>query len=252
MREAGNDSDSSALHYTNANLIDQLSHLIPQIHLTLTSVLQAVALAFLLTSFHAPQVASPEQLLIGLLDLHFYLPQIVSFLVIIIAWNQFAYAAFFLRWPLTAFSTILQFLVAAVEIAAFVNVNAVGTWAIWIGVAALLAAYIQRHNRRISAPELYPYGNIAAQPTWYYWAIGIVVLTLGALRYLTIQPFSYALAIGAYHATLFDLLLPLVLFGVGVIFIRQDDAFYIREVNNIFVKSGSRYRMDRHGRIGTL
>jgi hypothetical protein len=52
MQNEDNDSDSSALHFTNANLTDQLRHLIPQIHLTLTSVLQAVSLAFLLTSFH--------------------------------------------------------------------------------------------------------------------------------------------------------------------------------------------------------
>jgi hypothetical protein len=247
------DEKDDALSFTKEHLADQLGHLVPQIHLTLVSVLQGIALAFLLTSTHGPSTNSLTSLWIALLAHHLYLPEVASFLIVVIIWNEYAYAMLFLHWPLTALSTALQFLLAAVEIAAFTNVDTVGIWAFWIGVTALLGAGMHLRNVAITSDELYPYGSIARDIVGpndrSSWGIGILTITLGIVRVLGVGPVDFAVTVSPVHVIIFDLLIPLLLIISALFVMREDNRFYVRNANKVFEKSGSLYFLATNGRI---
>jgi hypothetical protein len=246
-------ADNNDLHFTERRVIDQLGHLLPQIHLTLVSILQSVALAFLLASVHGPSAFTPQAILKALVTHNFYLPHLVSFILIVIAWNQFASATLFLYWPLTGFSTALQFLVTVGEIAAFTNVDVVGIWTIWIGLICLLAGYIHHRNIGITSDELYGvYGNVArkraASGNRYYWLLGLLI-PIGVLRALAIMPVAATVTIAGNFMAIYDVVIPLCLCVIGMLLMRMDDDFFRRYINNVLEQSGSRYGIDRRGRI---
>lgn len=251
MSTSPDDFDNDALSFTERRVIDQLGHLVPQIHLTLVSVLQSIALAFLLASFRGPSSSTLPALWTALLVHHLYLPHIASFFVVIIAWNEYAYATFLLHWPLTALSTTLQFLFTVVEIAAFTNVDTVGTWTVWIGVATLLGAIIHQRNVNITSDDLYPHGSvvkeIVGRNDWIYWALGSLVVA-GFLR-LYVGPVAFALTVGSEQIVLFDVVIPLVLLAAEFYILHEDNALYVRNVNKVLKQPGSPYTMEKNGRI---
>jgi len=77
------------------------SVVLPQIHLTLVSVLQGIVFGVLLVSIPLPPTSSWPTILYYLLDHYFYLPYGISSVVIIIIWIQFVEVTMFLFWPLS-------------------------------------------------------------------------------------------------------------------------------------------------------
>ncbi len=245
--------EPGALHISADRVVRQLDGLVPQIHLTLTSVLQGLALAFLVQTIKLPTSFNPDVVLSTCIRYHFYLPYIVSFMTIIIAWNEFAQAAFLLHWPLTALSTSLQFLVAVFEIAAFSNVNSIGAWLFWLGVTSLTGGYINLRNLRITSPKIYVNPEAAKLDNNDLIVRGVTLLFLGLLSFIGLLRamgfFAKNVYINNQPLVIFDIIAP-TLVGLAALFIMHDDGYrYIRGVNSIFSFEPSEYRLNKNGGI---
>src|SRR5205085_5080895 len=132
------------------------SAVMPQIHLTLVSVLQGIAFGVLLLGIPFP--TSFE----SLLQLYFYLPYIISSLGILIIWKQFMYASMFRNWPASTTQIALIYLLAVGEIIAFrlISVSSnlpliatVSTWLICIGLVMIFGGCIRLNDLRLEKIE---------------------------------------------------------------------------------------------------
>lgn len=86
-------SGPQRLHY-------QFSVALPLTHLTFVSVLQGLALGILLYNIHLPpENVSWENFFDISFKQYFYLPYIISSLLILLIWIQFVHASMFINWP---------------------------------------------------------------------------------------------------------------------------------------------------------
>jgi hypothetical protein len=156
-----------------------------------------------------------------------------------------------LGYIITSISTGLQFLLTVLEVAAFSNVDSVGVWLVWIGAACLLGAFIHQRNFYVISEDLYPYGSVIKDrmnSNKFYWALGILI-PLGFLRLLATRLFNLNFNSISTIFALFDILVPLILIGIGAYLIWDDDKAYIRHCNNILDRADSFYRLRKNGGI---
>ena len=110
-----------------------LNELLPQVYLTLVSVLQGVTLAVLVDQFRFDYWATNPAI-------YGYIAS--SFLIVIAFWYSYLTAVFDGRWPLHIIDTILFFTAASAEALAFRNVGAPSYWCLAIGVMSVVVAII--------------------------------------------------------------------------------------------------------------
>lgn len=142
------------LHY-------QYSAVLPSIHLTLVSILQGIAFGVLLLGI---PLSNPEQVSWNILLIHeyFYLPYLISSLVILLIWKEFAQACLFSNWPLSALQTGLTYLIAVPEILAFraisiptgkddptITSTMLGGWLISIAFIGIIGGCIRINNLKL-------------------------------------------------------------------------------------------------------
>jgi hypothetical protein len=226
--------DTRPLHITPDRIIGQLGTLVPQIHLTLISVLQGLALAFLLTNLHTPAGFTIPAILQALPANTFYLPQIASLLAIIVTWNEMTFATLILHWPISTIATLLQFLFCISEIAAFSNINHTGSWLFWIGFALLFAFFIRRRNRIVTAPRIrlqtasYQQRTLRPLSAWYVGCFGFLGIGLGWGREINVGTVNQAIMVGTAHIIPFDILASALFVGYFVVALYTDDLLYSR------------------------
>ena len=257
----GNDQDEHSLHMTGDYIVSQFRQILPQIHLTLISVLQGLALGALLLNFGQPQSAAPADVARAFLQHAFYLPQLASFLMIVTIWVQYMYVVFTLPWPLNYVNTALQFLLVVPEVAAFSTVNHVGIWVLWVGVIGLIGTVIRIRNPHIVSKELFRKPAETAEVpalytgemaddnllhTWRFWAVGFAIIALGYLRELGLLP---SLLIGSIPFPLgtsfvpFDVAVPLVVTIVLVWEMIAQDRDFAARVNAVFTAYNTPYQV---------
>jgi hypothetical protein len=110
-----------------------LNDLLPQVYLTLVSVLQGVALAVLIDQFRFDYVATRPTT---------YGYFLSSFLITVAFWHSYLNGIFVGRWPFRFIDTLLFFLAATAESIAFRHVAEPSFWCFSIGVMCLLVALI--------------------------------------------------------------------------------------------------------------
>lgn len=151
---------SPPLQFGARRLYYQYSVTIPQIQLVLASVLQGIVFTILLTKpIPIPNHVKPDvfflfQLpyLIGFFQgEYFYLPYIVTALVIIIAWMDYVYAVAVLIWPPTPLQASLIVLLTLAEIAMASTVSPIGIalWRSSLGLTTVIGGIMRFNNVRI-------------------------------------------------------------------------------------------------------
>lgn len=110
-----------------------LNELLPQVYLTLVSVLQGVALAVLVDEFKFDFARS---------NITTYGYIISSFLIIVAFWHSYLNGIFDGRWPFRFIDTLLFFMAAATEAIAVRNVTSPSQWCLAIALTCVFVAVI--------------------------------------------------------------------------------------------------------------
>lgn len=241
------------LHFTANRMIRQIDSLMPQIHLTLVSIQQGIALVFLLTSVQPPKSPMWSDILAALKTNHLFLPHIASLLLIILVWNQFAHATIFLYWPVSNATASLLFLFCVAEIIAFSSARYVGAWMLWTGMLLFVATFVRRRNRSVISKVLFRRSPSYQRRVWSPFAaldilaIGAISLSCGICREYGLFHFAGTVAVMGSREILFDYLAPLLLVVVIGVAMRQDDHVFYQATNEFL--RGSPYRVGRKGRV---
>jgi hypothetical protein len=167
----------------------QLNTLLPQVNLTLISVLQGVALGVLVSQFTVVSPLSFPEILL-------YLD---SLILIAVIWHLYAAAFISFVWPFSALQTLLQFLPAAIESFALAFLSQPSVWTLGIAGVAFLGALIRGLNTKIVSPtnyereEFFNYDmKLETRGMFLLAFIGFSTLVLGIwLRIAEIQQHSY-------------------------------------------------------------
>jgi len=161
-------------------------------------VLQGIAFGVLLLSIPLPQGITHLPSFEFLFQQYFYLPYIISSLLILSIWKQFVAACLFATWPLSTLQIGLIYLITLAETMSFraisVSSSKLSTWLIWIGFVGVFGGCIRLNNLRLEAKEdfeavdsykLFLKNN--RQDGILYLGSGIVVITFGLLYNLLVD-----------------------------------------------------------------
>lgn len=110
-----------------------LNELLPQVYLTLVSVLQGVALAVLVDEFSFD---------FAHVNITTYGYILSSFLIVVAFWHSYLSAIFDGRWPFRFIDTLLFFMAAATEAIAIRNVTSPSHWCLAIASMCIVVALI--------------------------------------------------------------------------------------------------------------
>lgn len=153
----------------------QLNTFLPQVHLTLVSVLQGVTLAILVGQFDPNQLLSSRTLLF-----------VDSLLVIAFIWFLYSWAFVAFQWPFSSWHTVLQFLLATLQSLAFASLSKPTMWTLWLGSVALVGAAIRYWNTKLVSPANYERPEVfhldvqLDRDAWHrLLALGVVLLAIG-------------------------------------------------------------------------
>lgn len=258
----------------------QFSVSLPQIHLTLVSVLQGVAFSLLLYSAPAPSPAACDipslrtsQIWVqGLCGQHFYLAYLISCLAIVLIWMQFVYASLFLVWPLSTLQALLMFLLSLAEVLALRNIQSTPHWLIWLGLVAVVGGFIRLRNLQLQSDKdvdqlpgsLRVFHNVERDNRFEggaYIALGCFLIGVGLFHGFITAQLSHVLTGGARHyisAVYADgILLVLSLIMIGIVFydtltrngILSDLASDTEDLE-VGVRGVLRYRTPRYATVG--
>jgi len=142
------DDDDLHIRLGAERLAFQYSSLLPQVHLTLISILQGIALGILIEQL-IQQLYSRS---IDLMVLPFYIASIV---IIALIWQQYALAFIAFLWPFWGYHILLQFVFAAFEVFAFAAISKPAIWVLGIAGTAFTGSIIRKMNTKIVIPDNY-------------------------------------------------------------------------------------------------
>jgi hypothetical protein len=123
----------------------QLNTFLPQVHLTLISVLQGVALGVLIAQFG---VVSP-------LSFPSVLLYMDSIFIIALVWYLYAWAFVAFQWPFSSWHTVLQFILAFAQSLAFAFLSKPAIWTLGIACSAFVGAFIRWLNTKVVSSAIY-------------------------------------------------------------------------------------------------
>lgn len=124
----------------------QYAAVIPQTYLTLISVLQGIVFGVLLLNFPLPKNLSIESIRLVFVQQFFYLPYVISSMIILAIWSQLVQAILFLTWPFTPRQTTLIFFLSLLEILAFTNIGNFSIWLGGLGTIGIVGGVIRLNN----------------------------------------------------------------------------------------------------------
>ena len=125
-------------------LVVQFDSLLPQIHLTLVSVLQGLALGVLV-----------EQIRYDAFEWNLIPLYVASLVLIAFIWHLYAVAFVTFSWPFWGIHTLLQFSLVAVEIFAFSSIAFPPIWVLAIGIMGVIGALIRWLNTKVVSVDNY-------------------------------------------------------------------------------------------------
>ncbi len=183
------------LHY-------EYSAALPQVHLTLVSVLQGIAFALLLLSIPLPGESwcplpndNPYPTLVNcVLQQHLYLPYVVSSLLILLIWGQFVYASMFEFWSFSPLQMGLVFLLSLAETLTFKVIIDLQAWLIGLGFIGLFGGFIRFSNVVVPTKDDFESQDAAQVLISYnrrdgflYVLAGFLLVLLGTMYRVVIQ-----------------------------------------------------------------
>ncbi len=245
--------DEGELHLTAQRLINQYGSMLPQIHLTLASILQGVAVVFLVSAVNIPKSLTLSGIVSALATTTLYLPFLGSLMFIITAWNQFAFASLYLYWPINSTTSSLQFMLCFAEILTFANISHPSIWLLGMGATFGIGAMIRRNNRRLASRSLNRRSDTLMRRNFGKYAAFSLILpsislcVLGLVRITVPKAVSASIVVDTVHFSPFDI----CVFGAFVVFMffimKNDDSVFTAV--NTELLSGSRYTITKHGRL---
>jgi hypothetical protein len=152
---------------------------LPQLHMTLVSVLQGLAFGVLVSRLPLPpQNASTADFL---LEQHYFLPFVASSLLILLIWQQFVFAGLFIVWPVSTLQTGLIYLITLAEILTFEVIAQISAWIVGLGFVAIVGGCIRLNNLRWQKES--DYVSVKPAKTWRLSQLtdGVVYIGLGLL-----------------------------------------------------------------------
>jgi hypothetical protein len=237
------------LHYIFATTL-------PQIYLTLLSVLQGLVFGVLLYNIPLPQNISLANIFAFSIQQYLYLPYIVSSLVMLIVWNQFVHGILFLTWPFTVFQSSLIFLMSLAEILTFAHANLLPEWLFGLGLIAIIGAIIRFNNIRFlpndEQQKIAPVNNYAVFSKSTEKSDGVLYISVGIIVLVCSISFNAVIKAVSMFGTLFPslirwgILILLLLMAFGILFFDKRNR---RTYLNIFI-SGSDLVIGPHDIIG--
>jgi hypothetical protein len=137
------------LHY-------QYSVGLPQMHLNFVSVLQGLVFGVLLLGVPLPSastLAAWGPFAQFVLEQHGYLAYLVSSLLILVVWAQYAQNSLYAIWPLSSGQLGLSLLLAVAELLAVRAIGEFGLWLVGLGAMGVIGGMIRLNNLRLQAPQ---------------------------------------------------------------------------------------------------
>lgn len=192
VREPRVEHEARRVHY-------EYSVSLPQLNLTLISILQGLAFGVLLS--HIPLFPRPGESLVSfVLEQHLFLPFITSSLLILFIWLQFMHGARVIIWPVSTLQTGLVYLLTLTQIVTFNEIEHVPAWVAGLGFVGIVGGCHRLSNllwhRRLD------YLSTKPKRTWHvaqaldggaYVVVGVLYVMLGL---------NYASVLGAIESVL--------------------------------------------------
>jgi hypothetical protein len=193
--------DSTLIKLGAKRTVVQLNTFLPQIHLTLISVLQGLALGILIAQIESHFSITAENILL----------YINSLLIIVLVWYLYSSVFVIFMWPLSFLHTLLQFCLTIAQSISFLFISEPGAWTIGIAITALIAGIIRFANTQIVRPEIYERRDIfhldmsfERQASIIFFILGVIFATTG---FFQLQYASKILDITVATAVLVTILL---------------------------------------------
>jgi hypothetical protein len=189
--------ESPPLTFGPQRLHYQYSVGLPQMHLSFLGVLQGVVVGVLLLGLPLPgttALSSWSMFVQFVLDQHGYLAYVVSSLLILVIWAQYAQNSLYAIWPLSSGQLGLSYLLSVAELLAARAISQFGPWLIALGAIGVIGGLIRLNNLRLQRREDFESTRVAqgvARP-WpgsIYVGVGILT-TLGGIGFLSLSPSS--------------------------------------------------------------
>jgi hypothetical protein len=239
------------LDITGQRMVQQFSTLLPQVHLTLVSILQGLALVVLFTNTKPPAGFSWNDITSALYAHHWYVPHIASLLMVVTAWIEYVYGIFYLHWPVKSLWVTLQFLIVVPEVAAFSSVDQIGPWMLWLGILSLFGGAFTFINRLFVSRTLYRTDEDWRRVTStnaLYWALGIILSVSGWLRATENPVFKPPLTFLTADLTtqigsVFDFVAPIAILCAIIFNLWLDDYYFGRTIETILKEGHSPYTL---------
>jgi hypothetical protein len=130
-------------------------------HLTFVSILQSLAFGILLVSIPLPADPSHTDFVAFVLQQHAYLAYIVSSVLILVIWAQYAQNSMFAIWPLSSGQLGLSFVLAVAEMLAIRAISQFGLFLIGLGTVGIVGGIIRLNNLRLEDASDYESAKLA-------------------------------------------------------------------------------------------
>ncbi len=233
-------------------MVQQFSTLLPQVHLTLISILQGLVLVVLFANTKPPASFSWEDITNALYVHHWYVPHLVSLLIVVTAWVEYVHGVLYLHWPMRTLWITLQFLFVVPEVAAFSSVDTIGPWMFWVGIVTLFGAIITASNRWFVSKDLYrpKHWKLVEKQIGHlnYLLLTLILPAIGVLRIAETSVFAMPLIlpiadIPIQLGALFDFVVPVLMLCVAIQNLRRDDSSYGKIIEAILDDDHSLYSL---------
>src|SRR5215472_9575187 len=156
--------ESPPLSFGPVRLHYQYSVGLPQMHLSFVGVLQGVVVGVLLLGLPLPDATAISdwgQFAQFVLDQHGYLAYVVTSILILVTWAQYAQNSLYAIWPLSSGQLGLSFLLSVAELLAARAISQFGLWLIGLGAIGVIGGLIRLNNLRLQRQEDFESSTVA-------------------------------------------------------------------------------------------
>jgi hypothetical protein len=187
--------ESPPLSFGPLRLHYQYSVGLPQMHLSFVGVLQGVVVGVLLLGLPLPgagAISGWGQFAQFLLDQHGYLAYVVTSILILVTWAQYAQNSLYAIWPLSSGQLGLSFLLSVAELLAARTIGEFGLWLVALGAIGVIGGLIRLNNLRLQKQEDFESPAVADRlkrpwPGLTYLGLGILTAACG-IGFVSLSP----------------------------------------------------------------
>jgi hypothetical protein len=157
------------------------SQSVPQIHLNLVAILQGVAFGVLMLNIPVPKNFDWPEVWDFALQHYLYLPFIIGSLIVLLAWNQYVYAAVVFIWPMSLLQSALIFLLAVTETITFASIASIPAWLVLSGLLFVVGGLHRINNVRFHIRDQILSPQFASALEGSQWRDGGTYMVCGGL-----------------------------------------------------------------------